>query len=119
MTLNDVKPGDAVILRPLFSSVRRIAIVERTTKIQIIVDGNRYFRATGHFVQGFNRSWIVPATVENLREFEQEQAEDALRRRINAARRGLANLRITTENLEAVEALLRAGSAPGPRETPP
>lgn len=68
--LNELKPGDQVILRtssPYQPDI--ISNVERLTKTQIIADSKRFNLKTGNQI-GYSRSWfgwrIIPATDAEL-----------------------------------------------------
>lgn len=61
--LEELKVGDEVVVTE--STTKRIAKIERVTKLYLVVDGVRYNRRHGWATGYTNKSTIMPVT-ENL-----------------------------------------------------
>ena len=111
MTLNDVKPGDEVIIQ---YAVGRIAprpiSVKRVTEKWIVTDNEQRFRKDGGWEVGksaMDASIISPATPEKLAEIREREHRNNLARDIRQAEYS----RLTTNQLERIYAILTETAA--------
>ena len=111
MTLNDVKPGDQVILRPVagYTPPRPVG-VERVTATQIITtNGQRFRRDDGREVgkRMMDASAISPATPKKLAAIREHERRNTLARNIRQAEYS----RLSTDQLERIWAILTEKAA--------
>jgi hypothetical protein len=101
VNLENAKAGDMLIAGSLFSSQTRCLMVDRTTATQVICGNERFRKTDGKSVgtSGWHSYWARIPSAEEL-------AKAQLAARIAIAADKLRRLRVTEENLAAVEALL-------------
>lgn len=107
MDLDNLKENDEVIVRDNFGS--RIKMVNRVTKTTVVIDGTTFSKKTGrnHGSSVWNRKWLELVTEETRGEAEEEQRRRVMQSRIGVARNQLRDAKITSGNIELVEAFIK------------
>lgn len=100
--LEDIKVGDKVILISRYS--KKVCKVDRLTKTQIVVDGDKFRKLYGFSVgyRGWYSSVIRKASPEEIAKIEEINKRDMLIKKI----KGYPLDKLSTEELEKVYELI-------------
>lgn len=103
MSLEGVKVGDVIVFEGGHYSIKQFVNVESLTRTQVVTDnGFRFKKSNGFVIAGGGfPNFIARVPV----------AQDYIDMRVSVARSRLEAFVVTSENVDAVEAFLKAQSA--------
>lgn len=112
MSLENVHTGDTVILTTNLSRDRRVVVIDRETKTQLIVGDMKFQRRTGYKVGrgtgGLDNMSIRPPREGEAERVRHENRANALRRRITQLSVGRAMQNLPLSSLERIYTLWKA-----------
>lgn len=112
MSLENVHAGDTVILTTNFGRSRKVIVIDRETKTQLIVEGTRFRRQTGHIVGGrmggFNHISIRVPREGEVEKVQYENRVNILRREITQFGNRQAVQNLPLSSLERIFTVMEA-----------
>lgn len=107
MSHDDIKVGDLVVIYDRFGDDMLLKKVTRITKTTLVAGDHTFSRSTGR-IYGSSTRWASICFAPYIPEQHNERLRQSqLKRRLVRARKALAAVTVTEENVEKIEAFIK------------